>query len=274
MKTSLAPTSSLVAEPLASNASSATAFSHQRSSSSTRRDEASRGQHGKHSRHASVVSASGTDQGLGQFSGTSPELAEGGYGFCTNCRRASARCSICRLPVRGIHFFCPICSHGGHHECYRNYYLKRPLMSPTRDDAASFGVPGSDGWGLSALSKHREATRTETDDTDSLRSERRDSNPPDPEKVMGPPKEREREGSIVSGLTTSVASLASLGLGSSVGSRLERGSVKEKERDAMSTRERERPREREAAKKRLMGHPCAAGCGHFCWMTNDPIEHV
>lgn len=147
-------------------------------------------------------------------------------------------------------------------------------MSPTRDDGASFGVPGSDGWGLAALSKHREPTKTETDDTDSLRSERRDSNPSDPEKVTGAPKEREREGSIVSGLTTSVASLASLGLGSSSGSKAEKPPGKEKDRETLAGRERERPREREAAKKRLMGHPCAAGCGHFCWMTNDPVEHV
>lgn len=23
----------------------------------------------------------------------------------------------------------------------------------------------------------------------------------------------------------------------------------------------------------LSGHPCAAGCGHFCWATNDPLLH-
>ncbi|EJD41071.1 hypothetical protein AURDEDRAFT_186730 [Auricularia subglabra TFB-10046 SS5] len=34
----------------------------------------------------------------------------------------------------------------------------------------------------------------------------------------------------------------------------------EKERDREEPRERTRP---------LMGHPCAAGCGHFCWVAND-----
>lgn len=23
----------------------------------------------------------------------------------------------------------------------------------------------------------------------------------------------------------------------------------------------------------LSGHPCAAGCGHYCWATNDPLLH-
>lgn len=105
MKPSLAPTSSLVPESVASSTSSVTAFSHQRSLSRTRRDEASKRQNGKHSRHPSVVSASGTDQASGQPIDKSPELVEGGYGFCAKCRRASARCSIWCVALGGCVFW-------------------------------------------------------------------------------------------------------------------------------------------------------------------------
>lgn len=36
--------------------------------------------------------------------------------------------SSSHLPVRGLHFFCQVCSHGGHHECYRAYHLARPMV--------------------------------------------------------------------------------------------------------------------------------------------------
>lgn len=104
MKTALAPPSSLAPDSLSSSISSITAFSQQRSSSLTRQGEGLKRPSGQHSRHASVVSATGTDQGPSLAPTTA--LVEGGYGFCSNCRRASAKCSIwcvfygCMLFVR------------------------------------------------------------------------------------------------------------------------------------------------------------------------------
>lgn len=102
------------------------------------------------------------------------------------------------------------------------------------------------------------------------RSDRRDSDPSEPEKVAG--KERGREGSIVSVGLTTVASMSLAGLGIGVGGGpKDRTAVKEpveKEKDRERDRPKEWTREREPAKK-LMGHPCAAGCGHLCWTAND-----
>ncbi|KAH9931931.1 uncharacterized protein B0H18DRAFT_1083425 [Fomitopsis serialis] len=52
----------------------------------------------------------------------------GSYAYCTACKSAISRCSICHLPVRALAFTCPVCLHGGHQECYRNYYVKRPMV--------------------------------------------------------------------------------------------------------------------------------------------------
>ncbi|KZT07377.1 uncharacterized protein LAESUDRAFT_677793 [Laetiporus sulphureus 93-53] len=51
----------------------------------------------------------------------------GGYAYCTSCKINITTCSICHLPVRALMFKCPVCMHGGHEECYRNYYLHRPM---------------------------------------------------------------------------------------------------------------------------------------------------
>ncbi|KAH9830000.1 uncharacterized protein C8Q71DRAFT_788214 [Rhodofomes roseus] len=51
----------------------------------------------------------------------------GNYAYCTACKSAISHCSICRLPVRALAFTCSVCMHGGHQECYRNYYMRRPM---------------------------------------------------------------------------------------------------------------------------------------------------
>ena len=67
----------------------------------------------------------------------------GSYGFCKGCRTSIARCSIwyavlslpptrshtipvSHLPVRALMYQCPVCMHGGHQDCYRLYYTRRP----------------------------------------------------------------------------------------------------------------------------------------------------
>ncbi|KIJ61068.1 hypothetical protein HYDPIDRAFT_97184 [Hydnomerulius pinastri MD-312] len=55
-------------------------------------------------------------------------LVKGTYAICATCKAAVVRCSICHLPVRNLLFQCSVCSHGGHQECYRRYYMERPMI--------------------------------------------------------------------------------------------------------------------------------------------------
>ncbi|KDQ16119.1 hypothetical protein BOTBODRAFT_31188 [Botryobasidium botryosum FD-172 SS1] len=72
-------------------------------------------------------------------SSTNPDIpVRGGFGYCSSCKAAVVRCAICRLPVRGLHFFCQVCSHGGHHECYRKYYL-HGTAAATDQESGGFG---------------------------------------------------------------------------------------------------------------------------------------
>lgn len=106
----------------------------------------------------------------------------------------------------------------------------------------SYGKPGNDGWGLAALVKDPGEGGDKINDS---RSERRDSISSDGI------RDSRREGTFPGG------HVAGLGLGGNSGFR-------GKERESV-------PREREAPKKKLMGHPCASGCGHVCWVANDLV---
>ncbi|KAI0741856.1 hypothetical protein C8Q80DRAFT_1196599 [Daedaleopsis nitida] len=50
----------------------------------------------------------------------------GSYAFCLSCQASITKCSICHLPVRSLMFQCPVCLHGGHQDCYREFYMRRP----------------------------------------------------------------------------------------------------------------------------------------------------
>lgn len=93
------------------------------------------------------------------------------------------------------------------------------------------GKPGNDGWGIAALVK-----KAENKSAVEGRTERRDSNASDGSRDA-------RRESVIPASGSSVAVAARL--------------------------KGELPKEREAIKKQLMGHPCAAGCGHVCWVAND-----
>ncbi|KAF9782978.1 hypothetical protein BJ322DRAFT_186081 [Thelephora terrestris] len=121
----------------------------------------------------------------------------GGFGYCLKCRTNIARCAICHLPVRALMFHCPVCMHGGHQKCYKEYYSARtvePLPAPTpprtpvRTRASSMSVVGLEGDPTPFGSEIRDALV---------------SSPPQP-----PP-----------------------------------------------------------LREQLSGHPCAAGCGHYCWAS-------
>lgn len=84
------------------------------------------------------------------------------------------------LPVRTLLFQCSVCSHGGHQDCYRRFYMERPMVE--------LPVP----------------------------------------------------------LVT-------------------RGRQLQREQDGENEGEEGRRVSESAGERRITGHPCAAGCGHFCW---------
>ncbi|KAF8813412.1 hypothetical protein BYT27DRAFT_7158298 [Phlegmacium glaucopus] len=57
-----------------------------------------------------------------------PELNRGGFSYCLACSRSCVMCSICHLPVRTLLFQCAVCNHGGHQSCYREYYMRQPMV--------------------------------------------------------------------------------------------------------------------------------------------------
>ncbi|EGN95979.1 hypothetical protein SERLA73DRAFT_93871 [Serpula lacrymans var. lacrymans S7.3] len=117
---------------------------------------------------------------------------KGAFSYCNACRKAF-KCAICHLPVKALMFQCSICEHGGHQECYRRYYMGRPLVE----------VKGPTPFG----------------DENMAHLVARDS----PSLSLG-----DTDGSAPS---SDVFASATSTLGSA----------------------------------QLMGHMCAAGCGHHCW---------
>ncbi|KAG1739394.1 uncharacterized protein EDB91DRAFT_1134938 [Suillus paluster] len=98
-----------------------------------------------------------------------PRTVTGAHALCTTCKSAVVRCSICHLPVRTLLFQCSVCMHGGHQECYRRYYMERPMVdipAPSsargrslireRDDDVEEGeeVTSSEGWRERTLAGH------------------------------------------------------------------------------------------------------------------------
>ncbi|KAH7334546.1 hypothetical protein B0J17DRAFT_770868, partial [Rhizoctonia solani] len=157
----------------------------------------------------------------------SENSARGQSAFCTKCKRFASKCAICRLPVKGLYFMCSECSHGGHQDCYRSYYLSRPLVN-------------LDGSSTAANS------RTNT----ILENDPRSGTP----------------------------SIQSLGLGSDAEKSFDdAASVKtEKTQDTLITDSGNRNSMELPAQETKgsvdwspRGHPCAAGCGHYCWASND-----
>lgn len=146
------------------------------------------------------------------------ELNKGRYAYCATCQVPCVVCSIwyvffcilsvnsklfimnrSRLPVRTMLFQCPICNHGGHQACYRDYYLQYPMF----DLPTTFLFPS-------------------------------------PRNVRG---RQRRPPSVAEDDSTSTISQSSNAVEAPV--------VQEPSRTA-----------------KLRGHPCAAGCGHFCWAVS------
>lgn len=112
------------------------------------------------------------------------------------------------LPVRAMLFQCPVCSHGGHQECYRRYHAEQPMLEVHMPPSPSLSELGLRGRSLS-----RSGTEIAEDEGSNSTDGKFEA----------------------SGLPTP-ATLAQT--------------------------------------RRLMGHPCAAGCGHYCWMANERVEEM
>ncbi|CAE7090273.1 unnamed protein product [Rhizoctonia solani] len=151
--------------------------------------------------------------------------ARGQSAFCAKCKRFASKCAICRLPVKGLYFMCLECSHGGHQECYRSYYLSRPLVNldgssttansrtnTTLENEGRGGTPSTQPLGLDAEKSF--------DDTASVKTEKTQDT-----------------------LITDSGN---------------RNSMELPAQESKSSVDWS-PR----------GHPCAAGCGHYCWASND-----
>jgi len=133
---------------------------------------------------------------------TLEQASKGAYSYCPTCKSSVVICSICRLPVRVLLFQCSVCSHGGHQECYRRYYMRRPMT-----ELPTLFLPASELRG---------------------RSMTRDVSP-----ALG-----DDRNSPVGGFDHPV--------------------------------EHSPVQARQAAK--LVGHPCAAGCGHYCWAASGSFD--
>ncbi|TFK63945.1 WD40 repeat-like protein [Pluteus cervinus] len=119
------------------------------------------------------------------------EVFRGGFTFCMGCKVAASVCTICRLPVKGLLFECPVCTHGGHQACYRDYYGRRPMVNLPRRGYST----------LQLQEDELSSPRSGDDETSTVSSSIGTIDPP-----------------------TSVS----------------------------------------VHQKTLVGHPCAAGCGHYC----------
>ncbi|KAF9807356.1 hypothetical protein IEO21_08250 [Rhodonia placenta] len=134
------------------------------------------------------------------------------------CAR-DANAPLRHLPVRALLFKCPVCMHGGHQECYRNYYTRRPLV-----ELAGPEPPESRRPRLSTISIPDLGTVP---------------------KKSGRVPSRSRS---ATGIDSDGSSDDSHGMG---GSTTSGGDLTDNDVPTL--------------RQAMHGHPCAAGCGHFCW---------
>ncbi|KAG8824553.1 hypothetical protein FRC17_009079 [Serendipita sp. 399] len=217
-----------------------------------------------------------------------PPETKGRYSLCTRCKKNPVSCSICHLPVRKMLFICHGCGHGGHQHCYQEFYVKHPpvnLVAPrgkfpfTRHDGQPPPLPPPVVQLRSRVRTHslergvnsEEDTLVDGSASPAPRGRRRDTNRrtasdiDSPEIILekettrnGQPVVLSREGSHKRSVSTAEVST------------IMDEESKIPDEEYIQVRERE-AEEREGAREdlRLLAHPCAAGCGHFCWMARN-----
>jgi hypothetical protein len=50
------------------------------------------------------------------------ELPERASPWCAKCKRSVGLCSVCHRPVKGLLHWCPVCGHGGHLSCHKEWF--------------------------------------------------------------------------------------------------------------------------------------------------------
>lgn len=153
------------------------------------------------------------------------------------------------LPVNGLFFFCQGCAHGGHQECYRKYISSRPLSErrPAKAEApptpeGAITIPRARSFAVSGVSSRTPTTFGPSPAIASLvdiqqQLTRDGHSSPSPSSIAraSPPSE---EGSRSDLLGLPPSWLSNTGAAPAA-----------------------------AESRHIRYHPCASGCGHYCWAT-------
>jgi SEA/GATOR complex protein SEA2/WDR24 len=137
--------------------------------------------------------------------------------------------------VRKLLVHCPTCGHGGHQACYREFYLTRPLTELPTHTAGPFPYGTTDSYSSTDTS-----TATYYSFSDSSEHGTRG------EDAVEDDDDSEQDGS------------------GGRGSDKDKGREELREYEASAGNNSER-----RPNMRILGHACAAGCGHWCWAANE-----
>ncbi|OCH91390.1 WD40 repeat-like protein [Obba rivulosa] len=204
----------------------------------------------------------------------------GSYAFCQTCRTATTVCTVCHLPVRALVLACPVCSHGGHPDCLQKYYRGRPLTQISAPSRASSSprhsrhpshVPNQhppSGLALS-LSGGARASASPAPSSATFTAEPRRASPPRKERSASVSGAGERRGRAMSrGASGSLSNPPLVRAASDDG---EGGGSRGGEEGSGAGQLSRLVEEESVDERRLWAHPCAAGCGHFCWAADEPF---
>ncbi|KAF8519696.1 hypothetical protein JB92DRAFT_1977542 [Gautieria morchelliformis] len=161
--------------------------------------------------------------------------ALGGPVLCEKCKSLPTLCAVCHVPVRKLLIHCATCGHGGHQACYREFYLARPLTELPTHAAGAFPYGTMDSYSSTDTSS---ATYYSFSDSSEHAARGEDAAEDD--------DDSEQDGS------------------GGRGSDKDRGKEELREYEASTGNNTER-----RPNMRILGHACAAGCGHWCWAANE-----
>ncbi|PPQ63564.1 hypothetical protein CVT24_004861 [Panaeolus cyanescens] len=208
-----------------------------------------------------------TNQGplLAGTTPSTPVLAPGAFAFCIACRSAVVNCAICRLPVRSLLFQCSVCHHGGHEACYERYYMETPMRDLSMTTARylpSSNASSGDDIGVPSLAN------TGSGSMPGVNLRGRSSKGSEITSV-GLPATDDDAMSMTSGISTQSYGRTFFPNAAGFDSPAGTSPV----RSVPGTRPgRGRTGGDSGVYTRLAGHPCAAGCGHFCWAASAVSE--
>ena len=175
-----------------------------------------------------------------------------------------------RLPVDGLLIHCPVCTHGGHQDCIRRYYTSQPMRSLHLHEVPARPTHG--GVTERLISSAHSGTS-------SSNLVRQSNIPP---RGPGVSLLTANAPSRAASLLSTISTVPSVIAGSTTGTVLSGTDISSDppslqigvtghsttlsatELNASSDRDRAETRK----ESQMMGHPCAAGCGHYCWVAS------